>query len=997
MAVGQESAITSIVLLYFVVAAAIKYSRRPRQDPDGDQAREQSKLSKDDKAPKVPCPRFRKSTLGATTFTIIACILESIAQGVRVGGLSKIVNDKLFADLLFLMTWIILLLGLLHANGNANYSHIGAYTLSLLVRALYTFTHRTFRSAKGLDQLLLASFVAQLAGIVLTSSMTLLQKCFPLRGERDDSPESQPLLSGDNQPDAAKKKGDKDDEESEEGSENEKARKEIRHRPFRQYLLSFKIFTPFMWPATTVQWAYFAGMCLCSIAARAVNILLPLTLGAVINNLDSVSVPWKHISVYILLTFLSSSIGIPLVETILNLHLSNEQALALNRAAYDHIMGLGASFQDSKSSASVWQSIFQARSVVSLFHDIAFQVSPALFDLMAGFIVLSSYFGGYMGLLLTTTIVSFLWLTVRVLAPRADLQRKHRDAYVKEFYQLVESSSNWYTCTHHGQLPREKNEFRIKGQATQDALMSVTYFSYSARSLRYFIHMIAFFGACSLAAVEIARQEQKVGAFAVLTSYWAQMSYPLTQIVDNINRTFEKLVDAERLLVLLEKQSSVQDAQDAKEYTYMGGAVEFENVHFSYEGNRNASEGITFRSNAGTKTALVGSTGAGKSSALKLLFRFYDPEKGRILLDGQDLKEIKMDSFRKHFGVVPQDPALFNTTVLDNVRYPDFSASEEAVQEACKAVALHEKILTFDKGYMTKVGERGCRLSGGEMQRLAIARAILKKPDILLLDEATSSVDSITESKIQASLDVLCEGKTTFVIAHRLSTILKADQILVIESGKLVESGTHDQLLEKKGAYYKLWTTQLKLQSEVEKKAAEETAKNEDWILFNDLRQSEDESTKLVRVTSEGDALEKKAEPQSTEREKKVDDRGRAQSVKDRIQHLNRRMSTCTSPTRGSKEASTNPTSTQPSRSSAPRTRLKGNAREFVPRTYGSSQHGGAGDSGNSNGQRSRKRATSEPAKEGEHHSSEVEASDTENDDPARYSRIPKRNRDAGH
>jgi ABC-type multidrug transport system fused ATPase/permease subunit len=1005
MAVGEETALTSIILLYFVAASAVVYTRRRHQESQSEQEQEQGKdqipPADDKKEDKAPCPRLHHPILCATVLTILASILESITQGILIGGLSKAVNDQLFADLLFLMTWIILLLGFIQAGFRANYSHIGPCTLSLLVRALYTPTHRSLTFETPQKRLLSISFAAQLAGIVLTIALTLLQRCLPLRPAPDDSPESQPLLGNDPSSDAATKDAGDDDEDIEDDSEIEKSRKGIRHRPFYQYLMAFKIFTPFMWPASIRQWGYFAGMCVCSVAQRAVNILTPLTLGAVINHLDYISVPWQQISVYIFLTILSSSIGIPLAERILNLILSNQQSLALNRAAYDHIMDLGANFQDSKSSASVWQSIHQARSVVSLFHDIVFEVSPALFDLAAGFLVLSSVFGGYMGLLLTTTIVSFLWLTIRALAPRADLQRKYRDAYIKEYYQLVESSSNWYTCAHHGQIPREKGSFRTRGQATQDAQMTAAYFNFSTRSTRYLIHMIAFFGACSLAAIQIARSEQKVGAFVMLTAYWNQMSYPLTTIVDNINRTFEKLIDAERLLVLLEREANVQDGPNASDYVYMGGAVAFENVHFSYDGKRNASEGITFRSNAGSKTALVGVTGAGKSSTLKLLFRFHDPEKGRILLDGQDLKDIKIDSFRKHFGVVPQDPALFNTTVLDNVRYPNFTASEEAVQEACKAVSLHDKILTFSKGYMTKVGERGCRLSGGELQRLAIARAIVKKPDILLLDEATSSVDSITESKIQESLDKLCAGKTTFVIAHRLSTILKSDQILVIDEGKLVESGTHDELLEKKGAYHKLWTTQLKLQSEVEKKAAEEKAeKEEDLILFNDLRKSEDESTKLIRVTSDGNDLEKKSEPQSKEQEKPSTSRGRRQTVKDHIENINRRLSASpsASPKRDSKANSTQPTSTnstQPSSTSQSRNRLTGNATDFVPRKQGSGQHDGAGESGISGRQLSRRRAQSEPAKEDDDSSSEEGTDEVDEDNPARYSRIPRRNRDA--
>ena len=945
-----------------------------------------------------------------TVVTILISIAESCCQGAAVDGLSKEVDDTLFADLLFVVVWVVLFLGLIQLKCAVRYPHIGAWVLSLIRNGL-TLPDRymQFDRNEEAKTVMLVLLSAQCATILLTTLVGVLQKCLRSSTEGDDSPESQPLLGERSEP-AANKKDDAEEAQKKEDSEDEKARKEIRDRPFRKYVSSFKIFLPYMIPNTTRQRLHFIGMCVCSAAERIVNIVTPLVLGALINGLGSGSIPWKQIFIYITLSLLSSSIGISLVESILNLRLSQEQGLALNRAAYDHIMNLSANFQDSKQSASVWQSLYQARSVVSLFHDMFFDVAPSVIDLIAGFIVLWSVFGGYMGLLLTTTIVSFLWLTINALPPKAALQRKHREAYIAEFYQLVESSSNWHTCTQFGQIPREKDQFRQKTQATQEAMLRSSYYGYSTRSVRVFIHTMAFFGACCLAAVEISNKEQKIGAFVTLTAYWAQLSGPLYSIVEEINRTLEKLVDAERLLVLLEREPTVQDAPDAREFKYLGGAVEFENVHFSYDGKRNASEGTTFRTTAGTTTALVGETGGGKSTLLKLLFRFYDPEKGRVMIDGQDLKELQMDSFRKHIGVVPQDPALFNTTILDNVRYPDFSLGEEEVQAACKAVALHDKVMTFPKGYQEKAGERGCRLSGGELQRLAIARAILKKPDILLLDEATSSVDSVTEQQIQKSLDRLCKGKSTFVIAHRLSTILKADLILVIDAGKIVEGGTHSELFERKGAYHKLWSTQLKLQNEVDKET-EVTSKKEGLTLVNDLRDSQDESTELIKVTSEGDkdkiapkspeeaATEvKEWREQLEEQPEAKQGRGR-QTVRDRINAFNRRLSSSRSSQRGNKDKDSESLTRSPTRS-----QLKANAPEFVPQSIGKGQSDGVADLGSNVTMRNKKgnkadvepngnrRARSEPAVTDESENEESSGDEDENDS-ARYSRIPRKGR----
>lgn len=998
MAIGQETATTSTILIYYVVASVVAYFRRP---PTTAEAAAKSASLR---------PRLWKTLLGVTIFTILISIVESCWQSAAINGLRKEVNDTLFADLFFVVTWVILLLGLIHSKCEVRYPHFGAWVLSL-IRGGVIIPNRYWQPwiSKEAQIVMLVLVTLETAATLLTILVGLLQKHLRSPSVRDDSPESQPLLREQNESADATKTDDKKDREEREDSEDEKARKEIRDRPIRKYLTSFKIFLPYMIPNSTRQRFYFGGMCICSVAERIVNIATPLILGAVINGLGHWRMPWKEIFIYILLTLLESSVGVSLLETILNLRLSQEQGLAMNRAAYDHVMNLSASFQDSKSSASVWQSLYQARSVVSLFHDVAFDVAPSIFDLVAGFIVLSTIFGGYMALLLITSIVSFLWLTVNALPPKAELQRKHREAYIAEFYQLVESSSNWHTCTQFGQIPREKQQFRIKGQATQDAFFQSAYYGYSTRSVRVFIHMMAFFGAASLAALEISNVEQNIGAFVVLTSYWAQLSQPLYAIVEEINRTLEKLVDAERLLVLLEREPAVKDAPDAKEYKYLGGAVEFEDVHFSYDGKRNASEGTSFRTAAGTQTAIVGETGGGKSTLMKLLFRFYDPEKGRVLIDGQDIKDLQMDSFRKHIGVVPQDPALFNTTILDNVRYPDFTLGEKEVQAACKAAALHDRIMTFPKGYQEKAGERGCRLSGGELQRLAIARVILKKPDILLLDEATSSVDSLTEQHIQKSLDEMCKGKTTFVIAHRLSTILKSDQTLVIDGGKIVESGTHAELLEKKGAYHKLWTTQLKLQRDAEK-ADKTSADKEGLTLVNDLRESEEESTELIRVTSEADKDEKSAKPAKEEvaevngREQlegkpaTKEARGR-QTVKDVINSFNRRLSSSRSPKPGKNGKDSGSQAASPIRS-----RLKANAPEFVPRSIGKGQSDGSVEVGENVAMRNKKekesgagkdgrrRATSEPAvRDGGESEGDVTPEDESG--TARYSRIPKKRR----
>ena len=269
------------------------------------------------------------------------------------------------------------------------------------------------------------------------------------------------------------------------------------------------------------------------------------------------------------------------------------------------------------------------------------------------------------------------------------------------------------------------------------------------------------------------------------------------------------IVDSEELLRLFQTKPTVQDGEN--ELSLRSGLVEVSNIRYAYDESNEIIKGISFFARPGQTVALIGETGAGKSTILKLLFRFYDVTSGSISIDGQDIRNVTLASLREHIGVVPQDPSLFNDTIMANVRYAKLDATDEEVMEACKRAAVHDKILGFKDGYKSKVGERGVKLSGGELQRVAIARAILKDPAIILLDEATSSVDSETEEKIQKSLLNLSKGRTTFVVAHRLSTIMNADRILVIRDGEIAEAGTPAQLMKSKGKYYSLWTKQLGL------------------------------------------------------------------------------------------------------------------------------------------------------------------------------------------
>ena len=312
-----------------------------------------------------------------------------------------------------------------------------------------------------------------------------------------------------------------------------------------------------------------------------------------------------------------------------------------------------------------------------------------------------------------------------------------------------------------------------------------------------------------LAIYQIVHSKQPLGNFAMLVWLWSNVQGNILQLVGTRREILEHLIDAEALRELFQKDPSVKDGPQS--FNFKRGAVRLRDVKFSYDGEKEVIKDFDFYAEAGQRIALVGESGSGKSTILKLLFRFYDVQRGTITVDDQNVKDMTLESLRSCIGVVPQDPSLFNDTIMQNVRYSKLDATDEEIYEACKAASIHDKILQFPKGYASKVGEKGVKLSGGELQRIAIARVILKDPRIILLDEATSAVDTETESRIQEALQKLTHGRTTFTVAHRLSTISDADIILVIKDGSIVEQGPPQELLKAKGEYFELWSKQVGL------------------------------------------------------------------------------------------------------------------------------------------------------------------------------------------
>ncbi|RWK33364.1 ABC transporter ATP-binding protein/permease, partial [Mesorhizobium sp.] len=311
-----------------------------------------------------------------------------------------------------------------------------------------------------------------------------------------------------------------------------------------------------------------------------------------------------------------------------------------------------------------------------------------------------------------------------------------------------------------------------------------------------------------MSALEVQAGTQSVGDFVFINAMLMQLSVPLNFIGFIYREIRQGLTDIEHMFDLLDVPQEIVDKPDAGPLKVSAGKVEFRDVHFSYDSNRKILKGVSFEVPAGKTVAIVGPSGAGKSTISRLLFRFYDVQRGQVLIDGQDIRDVTQESLRAVLGMVPQDTVLFNDTIAYNIRYGRIGASEEEVRKAAELAQIGPFIEKLPDGYRSMVGERGLKLSGGEKQRVAIARTILKAPPILMLDEATSALDTQTEQEIQAALDLVSKGRTTLVIAHRLSTVISADEIIVLKDGQIAERGTHAALLRQQGLYASMWDRQ---------------------------------------------------------------------------------------------------------------------------------------------------------------------------------------------
>jgi ABC-type transport system involved in Fe-S cluster assembly fused permease/ATPase subunit len=813
-------------------------------------------------------------------------------------------NANLVYTLFSNLIWMILLVGLVDTKLGAIASRFsGPWAISLCLEiAIFVLSMAKSDLPRNAQ---LARSVVQMVRLALTGSLLCLAACSKVlnKSEKANDEEVVPLLiasvhdhetleepaingkdygtacANGNVATSVKKsseeqQGDGKAGEDKDGEDEDDDDREIGNmtKNWWVYVKAFAFFLPYLWPKSLRLQLHFPALACTVLAERVLNVAVPIVLGKLVNSLGDFErvthTPWIMLSLYVLFRLLGSASGISLLRNLLWQPVEKNAHIQLSIAGYNHVMNMSCDFHDSKQSARLWQTLHRGLSITQLFELISFELLPMAADLMLAISVFWWLFDPYMAFLVACVVLLFLWSTKRGITVKTAKRRIFIKAWEDEYRQLAESSQNWMTVSYFNRIKYEIGRHAAAVTKTQDTTIAYQLISYYVGAIRNFTLLSGLFAGSCLAMYQIIYGQRQVGDFVVLLTYWQQLSSPLNFFAHGFSMVAENLVNAEKFLVLMQKTPTVRDREDARPFMLTKGEVDFKNVTFSYDAQRQVTNNVTLHVEAGQTIALVGETGGGKSTILKLLFRFYDVTGGQVTIDGQDVRDVTLESLRENIGVVPQDPSLFNQTILDNLRYAKLDATDEEIQSACQAVALHEKIMSFTKGYDTKVGERGVKMSGGELQRMAIARAMLMDPKILLLDEATSSVDSETESQIQASLKTLCAGRTTFVIAHRLSTIVDADMVVVINNGQIVEKGAHADLLKTKGHYHKLWARQLKRQKGADRsRSRSRSPAKEVPVLVDDVSSGDDNAMLLKKAIAEPDDHENDPEVRRTHHE----------------------------------------------------------------------------------------------------------------------------------
>ena len=594
---------------------------------------------------------------------------------------------------------------------------------------------------------------------------------------------------------------------------------EIKKSPWNNLWGKLKILLPYLWPKKSVklQLSVVTSVILL-MSLRVVNVFVPRLNKEIIDilALQNGQFPYGIILLYTLVKLLQGGTGnlrsgglIGTLKSILWIKVEQNTSKELRLELFNHLHRLGVRWHNSRKTGEVLRIIDRGSSSVNIVLNSAFfQVLPIIIDTFVAMAALSYDLNFYFGLIILLTMIVYLVIAVIGTECRTNIKRSLNEADNEQRAKTVDSLLNSETVKLYGNEEYESDQF----SHYMDVFLRKDWILKLLMNCFNTIQTLAL--NCGLlvgslyCAYLISLHELTVGDYVLFVTYMMQLMAPLKQLAFLYRTIQEALINMENMFELMSVEEEIKDIPEAKDFKSDDMNITFENVSFHYNVNQPILKNISFKVPQGTTLAVVGPSGSGKSTLIKLLMRFFDTTEGKIKIGEENIKVFKQSSLRQNIGVVPQDTVLFNESIEYNIQYSKIGASIEESENAAKLAGIHEKILDFPEKYKTIVGERGLKLSGGEKQRIAIARTLLRSPNLMILDEATSSLDTATEKNIQNALAEVCKNRTCVIVAHRLSTIQEADNIIVLRDGEIVEQGSHDQLLALGEEYYSMWNIQ---------------------------------------------------------------------------------------------------------------------------------------------------------------------------------------------